>query len=138
MRPITQYPVVVSSDLTRSRDFYETLGFRTVFSGPAWIHMALKDQPRVQLGLMAADLPGMDPLFAKPPGTVMLGVAVGDADATYAALKAAGIGIAMELEDAPWGQRRFGIVDPDGVTVDVAALAKVKTEFVDAIQPIMG
>ena len=33
--------------------------------------------------------------------------------------RAAGLSFDLELKDEPWGQRRFGVVDPSGMWVDV-------------------
>jgi uncharacterized glyoxalase superfamily protein PhnB len=46
-------------------------------------------------------------------------VEVEDADAEYARLSAMGIPIEVELRDEPWGDRRFGVLDPNGIAVDV-------------------
>ena len=44
---------------------------------------------------------------------------VEDATAEYERLVAAGLQVAPPLTDEPWGQRRFGMIDPAGVWVDV-------------------
>jgi len=51
--------------------------------------------------------------------TVLLDAAV-DIDALHAALQAAGVTICAAIGDRPWGNRDFGLRDPDGYHVTVA------------------
>ena len=44
---------------------------------------------------------------------------VEDAEAEYQRLVEAGLTCDLELTDEPWGQRRFGVVDPAGMWLDV-------------------
>lgn len=48
---------------------------------------------------------------------VELGVEIDDAVAWYDRLRAAGLPIARGVVDNPWGDRSFGIDDPDGVRI---------------------
>jgi uncharacterized glyoxalase superfamily protein PhnB len=50
---------------------------------------------------------------------VFLTLQVADAAAEFQRLAAAGVRIAWPLRDEAWGQRRFGLVDPAGMWVDV-------------------
>lgn len=65
-------------------------------------------------------------LFGPPPGQhhddrlargVELALQVDDVDAWHGRLKEAGVTIARGLVDNPWGDRSFGIDDPDGVRI---------------------
>lgn len=53
---------------------------------------------------------------------------VDDATAEYDRLVKAGLPCAMPLTDEPWGQRRFGVVDPAGMWIDI----------VEQIEPTAG
>ena len=44
---------------------------------------------------------------------------VADARTEHERLVAGGVELALELTDEPWGQRRFGVLDPAGMWVDV-------------------
>jgi uncharacterized glyoxalase superfamily protein PhnB len=44
---------------------------------------------------------------------------VADASGEYDRLSAAGATFALDLTDEPWGQKRFALIDPAGVWVDV-------------------
>ena len=48
---------------------------------------------------------------------VMLNFKVDDADAEYSRLTQAGLQAAMPLEDHPWGDRGFSVIDPIGNSV---------------------
>jgi uncharacterized glyoxalase superfamily protein PhnB len=44
---------------------------------------------------------------------------VGDVDAVHADAVRRGLRIVYPLSDEPWGVRRFFVVDPDGVVINV-------------------
>ncbi|RMG74916.1 MAG: hypothetical protein D6711_07750 [Chloroflexi bacterium] len=49
------------------------------------------------------------------PAGVKIAFLVDDVDAHYTRIKAAGAEIVEEINDKPWGDRSFGIKDPDGL-----------------------
>jgi len=49
-----------------------------------------------------------------PSGRFSLWLYVDDCDATTERLRAAGVTIAQEPEDQPWGERVARVLDPDG------------------------
>jgi uncharacterized glyoxalase superfamily protein PhnB len=58
--------------------------------------------------------------IAVPGGTptnLELTLVVHDAHAAVSSINQAGIPIARELEDTPWGHRSFGVDDPDGLRI---------------------
>ena len=59
---------------------------------------------------------------------MLLTLQVADAAAEFERLASAGLRFDLELKDEPWGQRRFGVVDPSGMWVDV----------VEQIEPAAG
>jgi predicted enzyme related to lactoylglutathione lyase len=60
---------------------------------------------------------------------VMLNFNVDDVDAEYSRLTKAGLQIAMPLEDHPWGDRGFSVVDPIGNSVYVYSDREPSGEF---------
>ncbi len=54
---------------------------------------------------------------AGPPANLELSIEVHDADQVHRELVAAGVPIARELVDDPWGHRSFGIDDPGGLRI---------------------
>ncbi len=57
---------------------------------------------------------------AKPdklPANIALNLYVDDVTAWRDALAGAGVGIARDLKDVPWGLRSFGVDDPEGLRI---------------------
>ena len=53
-------------------------------------------------------------LWAREPGSAQLNVYTRDPDGAYERMKAAGASIIRDLQDTDYGDRGFGINDPDG------------------------
>jgi len=69
---------------------------------------------------MSADHPSSPPSpAAHSDDGMFLTFQVEDARAEYERLSSAGLSFDLPLKDEPWGQRRFGVIDPAGVWVDV-------------------
>lgn len=60
---------------------------------------------------------------------VMLNFKVADVDSEHARLEGEGLQIAMPLEDHPWGDRGFSVVDPIGNMVYVYSDREPSDEF---------
>lgn len=60
---------------------------------------------------------------------VTLNFRVGDVDAEHKRLTEAGLGTAMPLEDHPWGDRGFSVVDPIGNSVYIYSDRESSEEF---------
>ncbi|SDU50557.1 VOC family protein [Jiangella alkaliphila] len=127
MRLAGGYPVVITERLRECRDFYVgRLGFAVVFEADWFV---LLDGGGVAVAFMLPEHPSAPPSPGPHTGDgAFLTLQVTDAAAEYATLLAAGVEIALPLTDEPWGQRRFGLVDPAGQWVDV----------VEQIQPEPG
>lgn len=89
-------------------EFYEALGFVAVFGGA--------DAPfttfRAGVGYVNLQV---DPAYTRSEpvwGRVIFWV--DDVDAMYARARAAGLAPEMAPTDAPWGERYFHLLDPDG------------------------
>jgi catechol 2,3-dioxygenase-like lactoylglutathione lyase family enzyme len=55
----------------------------------------------------------------KPPENIAISIELEDVDKLYEAALAAGFNITYPLTTEPWGVRRFFVVDPNGVTINV-------------------
>jgi catechol 2,3-dioxygenase-like lactoylglutathione lyase family enzyme len=115
------YPIVVTDRLAECREIYtRQLGFQVGFEASWFVYLhSTGDQPRA-LAFMSADHP------SQPPGPetfsgkgMFLTLQVADAAAEFARLVDARVPIAYALRDEPWGQRRFGLVDPSGMWLDL-------------------
>ncbi len=60
---------------------------------------------------------------------VMLNFKVDDVNAEYKRLTDAGLGVAMPLEDHPWGDRGFSVIDPIGNSVYIHSDREPSPEF---------
>ena len=97
-----------STDISRSRSFYEQLGAHFDDAEPAD-------------GIVNATLGGtrliFEPGHGTPPGTgPFLLFDVTDADALHAELNEAGCAVEGAPKDEPWG-RQFNVQDPDGYSI---------------------
>ena len=105
---------IVTSTLPETRRFYEEhLGARPVFDCGWYVVL--------RFGLSG---PGPEICLMEPQGGAAtfsggatLNLLVQDADKAHAGLAAAGVPVVVPLEDHPWGDRGFGVVDPSGVAV---------------------
>jgi catechol 2,3-dioxygenase-like lactoylglutathione lyase family enzyme len=127
------YPIVVTDKLAECRDFYtRRLGFNIGFEASWFVYLlSAGDQPRA-IAFMAADHP------SRPPGPetfsgkgMFLTLQVADVTAEFKRLSGTGVPIAYALRDEPWGQRRFGLVDPNGMWVDVVQQIEPQPGFWD-------
>jgi len=115
------YSVIVTDQRAECRDFYvRWFGFQVVFEASWFVYLAAAGDHAFGLAFMAPDHP------SQPPGPdtfngkgMFLTLQVADAALEFQRLKRAGLEIAYELHDEPWGQRRFALYDPARTWVDV-------------------
>jgi catechol 2,3-dioxygenase-like lactoylglutathione lyase family enzyme len=115
------YPIIVTDKVAECRDFYtRRLGFRVAFEASWFVYLASAGARPFGVAFMSADHP------SEPPGSetfsgrgMFLTLQVEDAARECDRLREAGMPIAYPLRDEPWGQRRFGLLDPAGTWVDV-------------------
>ena len=98
---------LVTSDMTRSVQFYRALGFSLHYGGERDPFTSLTAGSSY-LNLMATDSAQRQDLW----GRVIFHVA--DVDALYRQAVAHGLNPETSPSDAEWGERYFHITDPDG------------------------
>jgi catechol 2,3-dioxygenase-like lactoylglutathione lyase family enzyme len=116
------YPVFITKDIIKSRDFYtKNLGFEIAFESSFFILLTTPAEPSYRIGFLSEEHPSSPPSAPalKANAGVFLTVQVADAKSTFENLVKAGLEITYNLTDEPWGQRRFGLTDPNGMYVDV-------------------
>jgi catechol 2,3-dioxygenase-like lactoylglutathione lyase family enzyme len=118
MQIVDSYPVIITQELQASRDFYTMwLDFEVVFEA-SWF--VLIKSGSTSLAFMHPNHPSSPP---DPPAFAgegaFLTLQVEDAGAEYERLVGRGLQCALPLRDEPWGQRRFGLLDPVGMWVDI-------------------
>ena len=110
-------PVVKVDDLDRSIAFYvDVLGFHVSFrwGDPPFYAGLTTDEPHPEVDThihlnRSADSPGAGELY----------VSVDDVDAYYDKVKAAGVEVAVDIRDQPYGMRDFSVRDPAGNFITV-------------------
>lgn len=129
---LDSYPVFITKDLIGSRDFYtKTLGFEVAFESGFFILLTTSTEPSYRLGFLSEQHPSSPPSApALQPGAgVFLTLQVQDAKSTFEELVKAGVKITYTLTDEPWGQRRFGLTDPNDMYVDVVEQTEPQAGF---------
>lgn len=132
---LASYPVVVTDRLAACRDFYvRWLGYQVVFEASWFVYLAAGTHG---IAFMSPDHP------SQPPGPdafggkgLFLTLQVADADALFRRLQRAGVPIAYPVRDEPWGQRRFGLLDPSGMWVDVVQQIEPAPGYWDRYPPL--
>lgn len=127
---LAAYPLITTTELQATRDFYVGHFDMTVVFEATWVVMlSIGEDAPICLGLMTPDHP------SHPPGPeifdgrgMIVTVQVDDAAETFARLQENAAPIVYGLHDEPWGQRRFMTRDPAGTLVDV----------VEQIEPAAG
>lgn len=127
---VDAYPLIVTDSFRECRDFYSRrFDFEVGFEADWIVVMRGGGDGSVTLGFMHSTHPSSPPSPAAFSGDgMLLTLQVADAHAEYQRLVAAGMRFELHLTDEPWGQRRFGVIDPAGMWVDV----------VEQIEPAAG
>jgi catechol 2,3-dioxygenase-like lactoylglutathione lyase family enzyme len=130
MELVDSYPVVVTDRLHECRDFYRRLfGFEVGFEADWFVLLKSGGANPTTLAFMHSKHPSSPPSPAEYRGDgAFVTFQVADAEAEYRRLVDDGHRCDLPLTDEPWGQRRFGVVDPAGMWVDV----------VEQIEPAAG
>ncbi len=115
------YPVFVTKDLKAAKEFYEKwFNLKPVFESGFFILLVSEGNSR-SIGFLSEVHPSSPPSSPamNAQAGVFLTMQVEDAKAEFDRLKKAGLKISYELKDEPWGQRRFGVIDPNGMYIDI-------------------
>jgi catechol 2,3-dioxygenase-like lactoylglutathione lyase family enzyme len=104
------------TDLGRSVEFYERLGFENFAASERGVTLVLR---RAKLFLFENRTGASPPsrpldLSANPPGLDHVSFLVEDVDGFYEEVRGLGIEVDGEPADRDWGARAFGLRDPDG------------------------
>ena len=128
------YPVIVTDKLGPCRDFYaRLLDFEVVFEATWFVYLA---SGGIGIAFMSPDHPSQPPGPERFSGQGMfLTLQTADAAAAFERVKQAGAKSAYPLRDEPWGQRRFGLVDPAGMWVDVVEQIEPSPGYWDKYMP---
>ncbi len=120
MKVTSYYPVLLSSDVTQAAAFYIAhFRFQPLYQADWYVHLQSRDDPSVNLALVAKDHETIPAVGRGQTGAMLLNFEVEDPDAEYVRLQSEGVKIALALRDEDFGQRHFIVEGPDGVLIDV-------------------
>lgn len=101
-------------DVQPSRAFYEThFAARAVFDSPNYVALQLGDADGAMVCLMNV---GDKPIPAFQGG-ITINLEVHDVDALHERLSQSGLNFGLPLDDHPWGDRAFGVIEPSGAEI---------------------
>jgi len=117
---------IATRKVEESRDFYvKNFGAKVTFDCGWYVNMQIGKEAS-ELQFMAPREPGLP--VCNPAG-LMYNFSVDDVDAEYDRLTAAGLAPVMPLENHPWGDRGFAILDPNGITLYIYSHKEPSEEF---------
>ncbi|GAB3979515.1 VOC family protein [Plantactinospora veratri] len=115
------YPVICTSRLAESRDFYtRLLGFEPTFEADWYVSLRRPGPAGYELALLDHDHPTLPEAYRRPVRGLLLNFEVTDVDAEWRRLVLdSGLPAELELRSEDFGQRHFIVADPNGVLIDV-------------------
>ncbi len=125
MKTIELSTCFVTNDVDACREFYQRyFSAKTIFDAGWYVNLRIaRDGPSIQFMQPQGDAPTFS-------GTgIMLNFNVQDVDAEHTRLTEAGLQTAMPLEDHPWGDRGFSVIDPIGNSVYIYSDREPTDEF---------
>lgn len=127
------YTVFITSDLKKTRDFYtQWFGFTPVFESSWFILLQSQGKKNFTIAFMHEVHPSSPPVPKAMKGDgSFLTLQVADAKKVHDSMIKAGLKMSYNLKDEDWGQRRFAILDPNGMHVDVVQQIEPKKGFWD-------
>jgi uncharacterized glyoxalase superfamily protein PhnB len=134
MNSVSQiYSVFVTNKLDETVKFYERyFGFTKLFESSFFVLLQTSGEQKYCIAFMAEDHPTAPPTPPRFDGSgTFLTLEVSDAKTEFDKLKKQGLMIYYELKDEAWGQRRFGVLDPNQMYIDVVEQIEPKEGFWD-------
>lgn len=121
-------PYLLVDDVAAGSQFYvDYLDFQPTLALDWFVSLEHRDRPEFKLDFLQRDHESVSEAIRLRPAGVVLAFVVPDVDREHARLQAASLEIALPLRDEPWGQRRFGVLDPAGVMVELLQITGTPT-----------
>lgn len=112
--------------MPRARDWYTSLfGFDIEFDSDWFVHLRDRENPNLELGIMAVDHEVVTESMRAAPVGGLVTFVVESVDEVYSQALELGVEILDEPVDLFYGQRRMVIADPDGQLIDVSSACPV-------------
>ena len=114
-----------TNDIEACSEFYKQyFAAKVIFDCGWYVNLRIgEDGPSIQFMQPQNDMP----VFSGKG--ITLNFRVDDVDAEHTRLTEAGLGNAMPLEDHPWGDRGFSVIDPIGNSVYIYSDREPSDEF---------
>ena len=127
------YPVLCTTDLARSRDFYTGMfGFGITFEADWYISLRRPGPPDYELALLDPTHPSLPEGYRRPVAGLVLNFEVTDVDAEWQRLVVdGGLTPVLKIRSETFGQRHFIVADPAGVLVDVITPIEPGDEYLE-------
>lgn len=140
MRLSSFYPVLATTELASSRDFYTGwFGFEIMFEADWYISLrrpGADGAPDYELALLDPTHPTIPAGYGKPVQGLLLNFEVDDVDAEWERLVVAGgLSARLDIRTEDFGQRHFIVADPSGVLIDVITETPPSPEFAAQFAP---
>jgi catechol 2,3-dioxygenase-like lactoylglutathione lyase family enzyme len=126
------YPVVFVKDLHATTTFYtRTFSLDVLFESDFFLLLALPGRDAGAIAFVLEEHPTTPPSgpAITSGSSSFLTLQVADAAGAFDEIAAAGVAIEYPLRDEPWGQRRFGVLDPNGLYIDVVEQIEPNPDF---------
>ncbi|MFC4377774.1 VOC family protein [Nocardia halotolerans] len=128
------YPVLATSRIAESRDFYTRwFGFEIVFEADWYVSLrrpSADGEPDYELALLDPTHPTIPTGCGKPVQGLLLNFEVDDVDAEWDRLVVTGgLHPELPLRTEDFGQRHFIVADPAGVLIDLITEVAPTEEF---------
>ncbi|NML39735.1 glyoxalase [Chitinophaga sp. G-6-1-13] len=120
---------VITHKIKESKDFYTgVLGFGVAFENEFYLLLHTPGH-EAEISFLLPEHVSQQPLFqpAFQGKGMYLTIEVEDVRSIYAAIKAKGVPIEIDLRQEPWGDHHFAITDPNGVGIDIVQYAAPDT-----------
>ncbi|MFE3250241.1 VOC family protein [Streptomyces sp. NPDC059209] len=127
------YPVIATTRLQESRDFYTRyLGFETTFEADWYVSLRRPGAVPYELALLDPTHPTLPEGYGRPVQGLLLNFEVADVDAEWERLVVgAGLTPVLPLRSEDFGQRHFILADPAGVLIDIITPIEPVGEFAE-------
>ena len=130
MKSTQYYPVIMTSEVAATADFYKTnFRFECQFESDWYVHLQSKEDRKVNLAILQADHQTVPQCARGRVSGLILNFEVDDVDCEYERARSRRLPIVQELRDEPFGQRHFITTDPNGVLIDVIKPIPPDPEF---------
>ncbi len=132
------YPVFVIKQLTETKNYYvKWLQFEVIFESTWFLLLKANSENPYHIAFMhethPTSPPSMPAIDAK--SGVFLTLEVEDAKMEYEKFTKANLEIYYHLKAEAWGQKRFGLVDPNGMYVDIVEQIAPEEGYWDQYMP---